>query len=337
MTDRKSPQESATLYKIGTKKKGNDNNIWIIAENKNGVKRWMLYKKTNSKKTSKTNSKKTSKTNSKKNNNIDDCNSYDDCADKKKIMSNPNDYYKQFSNYKKPVYDTSFFTDEIKSLQNDFKKIGVLFFFLKWAKDSLYFGHTAHIFELIDKKHGKQFNTIYPNGWIYTSDALLHSYAVDKEDAKIYLHHQVTNKIINNVNQILISHFPKRTIGIQYSSDAIIINMKEKNKILKTKEHIKWMVKFMFENKKITHMKEDMPQIIKFALRNLGKKIINRLDDAYNFKGHIILFFSVYNDKLDEFVNKIKNLKIPLMPKIKKIIIMEGDEIILKKNWIFEY
>lgn len=44
MSSRKSPTESATLYKIGTKKKGNDNNIWIIVENKNGIKRWKLYK-----------------------------------------------------------------------------------------------------------------------------------------------------------------------------------------------------------------------------------------------------------------------------------------------------
>ena len=37
---RKSPSDSATLYKIGTKKKGNDGNIWIIVENKNNVKKW---------------------------------------------------------------------------------------------------------------------------------------------------------------------------------------------------------------------------------------------------------------------------------------------------------
>lgn len=43
--NRQSPTESATLYKIGTKKTGNDGNIWIIAENIKGIKRWKLYKK----------------------------------------------------------------------------------------------------------------------------------------------------------------------------------------------------------------------------------------------------------------------------------------------------
>ena len=38
--ERKSPSQSATLYKVGTKKKGIDGNIWIIVENVNGVKRW---------------------------------------------------------------------------------------------------------------------------------------------------------------------------------------------------------------------------------------------------------------------------------------------------------
>lgn len=47
--ERKSPSKSATLYKVGTKKKGNDGNIWIIVEASNGVKRWQLHKKTSKK------------------------------------------------------------------------------------------------------------------------------------------------------------------------------------------------------------------------------------------------------------------------------------------------
>lgn len=43
--ERKGPSQSATLYKVGTKKIGNDGNRWIIAQSSNGVKRWTLYKK----------------------------------------------------------------------------------------------------------------------------------------------------------------------------------------------------------------------------------------------------------------------------------------------------
>jgi hypothetical protein len=66
MSERKGPESSATLYKVGTKKTGNDGNTWIIQENKNGVKRWVLYKIKSSKKSSKKPSKKPSKKSSKK-------------------------------------------------------------------------------------------------------------------------------------------------------------------------------------------------------------------------------------------------------------------------------
>ena len=39
-TNRPSPSESATLFKIGQKKKGNDGNLYIIVENKKKIKRW---------------------------------------------------------------------------------------------------------------------------------------------------------------------------------------------------------------------------------------------------------------------------------------------------------
>ena len=38
---RKGPYVSATKQLIGTKKKGNDGNMWKIVENKNGIKRWL--------------------------------------------------------------------------------------------------------------------------------------------------------------------------------------------------------------------------------------------------------------------------------------------------------
>ena len=38
---RKGPCVSATKQLIGTKKKGNDGNMWKIVENKNGIKRWL--------------------------------------------------------------------------------------------------------------------------------------------------------------------------------------------------------------------------------------------------------------------------------------------------------
>ena len=59
---RKGPTESATKFTIGTIKKGNDGNKWIIIQSKNGVKRWKKIEIKNSKKTVKSkNTKKTLK------------------------------------------------------------------------------------------------------------------------------------------------------------------------------------------------------------------------------------------------------------------------------------
>ena len=38
---RKGPSSSATKSSVGTKKKGNDGNMWKICKNKNGTKRWV--------------------------------------------------------------------------------------------------------------------------------------------------------------------------------------------------------------------------------------------------------------------------------------------------------
>ena len=37
---RKSPSDSATKFSIGTRRKGNDGNMWKITQDKNGKKRW---------------------------------------------------------------------------------------------------------------------------------------------------------------------------------------------------------------------------------------------------------------------------------------------------------
>ena len=63
---RKGPEESATKFSIGTEKKGNDGNMWVIVKNKNGVKRWA--KKTSKTKKSRKKSKTTNKSTKKSRN-----------------------------------------------------------------------------------------------------------------------------------------------------------------------------------------------------------------------------------------------------------------------------
>ena len=57
MTNRKGPSESATKFKKGTKKRGNNGNMWIIVTTSSGTQRWqkinVLKKKNSTKKTKK--------------------------------------------------------------------------------------------------------------------------------------------------------------------------------------------------------------------------------------------------------------------------------------------
>ena len=54
MTNRKGPSESATKFKKGTKRIGNDGNMWVIATTSSGTQRWqkinVLKKKNSTKK-----------------------------------------------------------------------------------------------------------------------------------------------------------------------------------------------------------------------------------------------------------------------------------------------
>ncbi len=47
---RQSPSQSATLFPVGTKKKGNDKNMWVVTKTKNGIKRWQKVTKVKGKK-----------------------------------------------------------------------------------------------------------------------------------------------------------------------------------------------------------------------------------------------------------------------------------------------
>ena len=46
---RKGPASSATKFSVGTKKKGNDGNMWKIVQNKKGTKRWLKISNVKSK------------------------------------------------------------------------------------------------------------------------------------------------------------------------------------------------------------------------------------------------------------------------------------------------
>jgi hypothetical protein len=79
---RKGPSSSATKFSVGTKKKGNDGNMWKIVKNKNGTKRWLKM------------SNVTLKNRTKHLQDIDDVNDVDDVDDSDIIRNKNKKLYK---------------------------------------------------------------------------------------------------------------------------------------------------------------------------------------------------------------------------------------------------
>jgi hypothetical protein len=256
------------------------------------------------------------------------------------IKKNPDDYYKQFPDYIKPYYDTDFFKKEINILKKELAKIGVLFYYLKWDKRSLYAGHHDYIQELIHKELDKHFDK-YFNGYIYYSDALLywnsHKKINKKYDGKIYISFVVKKNIIDKVNIILKQIFEKRTLGITSLSDAIVIYMEEQNKIIKIKEHNMWVLNIIFKNKKFEISDKDAIDIGNNIWKKIGNKYINDLRDVYSFKGNLQLFYEIYNGEIKNFVEKVKKLKLEKIGDIDIISIYRGDVTKITERYEWKY
>ena len=67
---RKGPKESATKFKVGFMKLGNDDKYWIVKKNKNGVQRWVRNTKKNNTKKNNTKRNNTKRINAKRSNGL---------------------------------------------------------------------------------------------------------------------------------------------------------------------------------------------------------------------------------------------------------------------------
>jgi hypothetical protein len=245
-------------------KEGNDENVYVSKKDKNGIYKW--YK-----------------------------------IEKKK---NPEEYYKQFTDYTTPDNNTNIFYNNIKNLTNDLKKIGVKLYFVKWG-----------IYDPPFTYEYFQEDNDLDNDYILYSEYSLYWDA--RQDGIMYLHHGVSKDKWDSVNNILKKYFPKRTNGITTSKDAIKIFFNEKKNIKKDKEKVTFSVNITLEDKKIN---ENLFKYWKKIDKIINKKNIGYLV-GYDLIGSKNLEFNINEDKIDAFkeiIDKIKNNDFDL-PKIKKI------------------
>ena len=247
-------------------KEGNDKNKYISKKDKNGIYKWFKIV-----------TKKSSE-----------------------------EYYQQFPDYTKSIFDTKIFTKNINSLSKELKKFGIIFSFIKWGTYSPEFEYE---YFLEDNKI---------NNLILYSENKLYLDARNN-DGIMYLMHKIEKDKWDIVNDIFIKYFPNRTIGISTQDDALKIFFNEQKKLQKDKEKIRVTVDIILEDKTIyiesLHYLNKINKII-------GKKIgyLDEYDKIINH-GKVNADFNINFDKIDEFKKIIKNLlnnKYDL-PKIKKI------------------
>jgi hypothetical protein len=278
-------------------KEGNDGKEYISKKDKNGIYKWTLH------------------------------------VEKKIVYkNNPDAYFKQFDNYKEPIHDMSFFMSKIKELYTKLKKIGVLFYFLKWSRDSTYAGHHSIIGEKAEnyiETHPKEGT----NGFLYMSEYLVYSSSL--QDGIIYLSHELNKNIIPEFNKIIQEVFPNRTLGYIKNSEAIKILYNETKKIKKTKDFIMMELSYKFKNKKDRLTDSEAIKIAKSIKRSIGSKIIYDLRNVYALNDRLSIFYMIYDDKIEDFAKKIKMNKNDKLPDIKFTYIGANDKKEYSKKWEF--
>ena len=323
--------------------KGNDKKMYISKKDKNGIYKWVLSnidvfepkEKADKNKGKILYGKENRLYISEKDNNGEWNWKFLDIKMKKDIY----DYFKQFPNYIEPIYNTDFFIKQINLLKKEMAKNGVLFYYLKWGKDSLDFDHHGYIIELIDREIYKNPKK-YPNGWIYSSDLLLYNSSkknIKKDDGIIHLNWSILDNVKSEINDILIKIFPKRTTGIVHKNDAIIVYINEQTKIKQSKDHKNMVVQINFKDKKLKIENKEAIKLGNDIAKQIGKKYINNMIDIFEWKGKIELFYEVYDDKIKEFAEKFKILKIKNMPEISEIVVKRGDLVKIIDKWIWKY
>lgn len=173
---------------------GNDENEYISKQDKNGIYKWV----------------------------------------KIELKKSAEEYYKQFPNYKKSIYDSSFLTKKIKDLSKSLKKIGVTFYFVKWNECSQYGSRVDY--ECWSENRNKDFPIFY-DGWSENNDPS-GNYIVYFEsrlywDSRLkygimHMDHFINKKLRNKTNEILQEYFPNRTNGIANKSNSLNISFNPK-------------------------------------------------------------------------------------------------------------
>ena len=214
-----------------------------------------------------------------------------------KLKKNPEEYYKQFPDYEKPINDPKFFIKDIKKLTHEFDKIGIKFYFIKWK---IYGDEPCEI------EYFQTDNHLEDNYILYSERR--HYWTLRMKDAKIYLIHYIPKDKWTLVNNILFKYFPNRTNGIVSNKECIGISFNKNKKLEKYTEKIEVSIDILFTKK----INEDS-DIVWTKIENIIKKMnFGFLSDCdpYITDGKTNANFLIKINKIDaieDLIIKIKN------------------------------
>lgn len=138
-----------------------------------------------------------------------------------KFLPNIDEYYKQFPEYEKPLWDTRFITSKIPMLKRDLEKIEVTVYYSNWNE----WVFKAGIFET--EYFHEDFIPIDKTNYIIISEKRLYLDSTKKEGVA-YIHCLIDSDKKDQFNKIFIPFFPSRTKGVK-STNVISINIKPEN------------------------------------------------------------------------------------------------------------
>ena len=237
-----------------------------------------------------------------------------------KMKKNFFEWKAQFPNYTEPKYSVDFIYDSIDKLVTQMKKIGVQVFYFDWGTWASKSYGVAGIddikLEYIDENLDPK-----SNGYIFFTDAQIYDSAYD---GVFRIHHGLRESIIPVFNKFIKSIYPIKTLGFENGSDTINVYTNGQ-KLVKTKPHTNYLLALIYNDKKKVSQQEAV-KIGEDIYKQLGKKITYSLYDVYSSNKKIMLFYEIYNNQYNQFIEKVPKLKLPSNIKFTKIIVQEGKE-----------
>jgi hypothetical protein len=319
---RQSPSKSATLYRVGTKKRGNDANIWIIVENKNGVKKWQIHRRKDNKTKAKTKTK--SKTKKKLKCSSPKRGEKVSKACKKKLVNISKMKVLDFYDVKQKTEDD--LKEVIKNSSSDVKVVikGIM----KLIKDLRKLGKTAHIIPLPlsdggiywTDYAGDYLNEIYGNDWfdnhMYFTIYLNREGDQINTDREIGVSYSTLNRDEKiKVIELMEKHIPNRYSWRGSNTEKIFVqyekgepNDLDISKLKDNDTYPQFYVNINFNSKKINLFEDDKALVDKVVKQINAIAKVDFMDHEYGMHDMSIFLYSVDLKKREKIQNKIEEL-----------------------------